>query len=270
MKNVLCLLFALLLFCACAKSEAPIPDTNQEITEKISALNKAPRFTFDSVTNPEVWKTFQSLEEMQKACQIPENIIGDLTTAELVKICMTYPLALNYTAYNNEMDGIKAVMSGFNGFKELQKRTDAADELISYYENMDIDAIAEIATLNLMKKEAGREGIKKAINQGLSSLHVGYAELILSSELIPSLHNRENASRLEKAISDKLEAKLRHTEIFGIETISKSLLLGAQIQLNSHAALSSGEKLELQKFVKAGGQSDTPETYTKLSKIVNR
>lgn len=30
---------------------------------------------FDSVTNPKVWRTFQSLEEMQEACQVPNEIL---------------------------------------------------------------------------------------------------------------------------------------------------------------------------------------------------
>lgn len=265
MRRVSLLLALTLTLCACAKSEALTPETDQEITEKTSALNKAPRFTFDSVINPEVWKTFQSLEEMQKACQIPEEILADMTTEEIVQACMVYPLSLNYTAYNNEMDGIKAVMNGFNGFKELQERTDAADELISYYENMDVDAIAGIATLNHMKKEAGREGIKKAIDQGVSPLHVGYAELILSSELVPSLYNQENLPRLEKAISDKLEAKMRNSTIFGEDALGKSLLLGAKLKLQSDAALSTVEKQKLQDFVNAGGQGDRPQILTTLS-----
>ena len=78
-------------------------------------------FSFDSVTKPEIWKTFQTLEEMQSACQIPDDVLSNLSTEELVQICMDYPLFGNFSAYNDELVGIKKVMDGFNGFTELKK-----------------------------------------------------------------------------------------------------------------------------------------------------
>lgn len=263
MKKFLLIILASSLLLSCAENEALTPESAPDVLKKESNIvGKASRFTFDSVINPDVWKTYQSLEEMQAACQIPEKLLKEMTTEEIVRACMTYPLALNYLAYNNEMDGIKIVMDGFNGFSELRKRADAADKLVAYYENMDVDAIAERVNAKTSRTEA--------IKEGMSTLHIGYAELILSSGFLPSLYKTENLSRIEKARYDKFEAKLRHTEIFGMETVSKSLLLGAQLKLNSKVSLTPEEKTELQKFVKAGGQSDTPESYTEVSKIVNR
>ncbi len=264
MKKLILLLILPSILLACAKSETVIPETAQGTIKKTSSIGKALRFTFDSVTNPDVWKTFQNLEEMLAACQIPNEILADMTTEELVNACMTHPLALNYLAYNNEMDGVKVVIDGFNGFKELQKRTDAPDELIAYYEKMDVDAIAE--------RYARKVSVKESIKQGLSTLHVGYVELILSSGFIPSLYDTENISRIEKIRYDKLEAKLRHKEIFGMDAVSKSLLLGARVKLHAATALSTKEKLELQRFVKNGGQDAAQGTtisiYTKCGKQV--
>lgn len=53
-------------------------------------------FSFDSITKPEVWQSFQTLEEMQSACQIPDDVLPNLSTEELVQICMDYPLFGNY------------------------------------------------------------------------------------------------------------------------------------------------------------------------------
>jgi len=53
---------------------------------------------------------------MQSACQIPDDVLPNLSTEELVQICMDYPLFGNFSAYNDELVGIKKVMDGFNGF----------------------------------------------------------------------------------------------------------------------------------------------------------
>lgn len=91
-------------------------------------------FTFDDVTKPEVWKTYNSLEEMEQACQIPEPILSTMSTEDLVKACISYPLYGNYALYNDVKAGINAVMSGFNGFSELRKRQDAGELIIKYLE----------------------------------------------------------------------------------------------------------------------------------------
>ena len=219
-------------------------------------------FSFDSVTNPNVWKNFNTLEQMQEACQIPDNLLDKISTDDLVRICMEYPLALNYIAYNQELDGIKAVMNGFNGFAELKSRNDAAEALLSYYENVDVDLIAANAKdlNNASKQKSAKE---------MSVLKLGYLELILASEFIPSLYNEPNASRMEMARYEKFESKMQYTDVFSIHSVSKSLLLGAQIKLSSNIVV--GDEAEyLQSFILYGGSVSEPEVYTKVSQIVNR
>lgn len=48
-------------------------------------------FSFDSITRPEVWSTYQTLEEMQRACQVTDSVLVTLSTEDLVKVCMDYP-----------------------------------------------------------------------------------------------------------------------------------------------------------------------------------
>lgn len=111
-------------------------------SDKTRALSSQ-TFSFDSITKPEVWQSFQTLEEMQSACQIPDDVLPNLSTEELVQICMDYPLFGNYLAYDNETFGIKKVMAGFNGFEELKKRTDAAEKLLDRYANVNVMTLNE-------------------------------------------------------------------------------------------------------------------------------
>lgn len=255
MKRLLPLL--LLILCAC--NDVIVSDKFQvDNAVTTRSLEADAPFSFDSVTDPAVWKTFQSLEEMQAACQVPEEALKEMSTEQLVRVCMDYPLYINYLAYNNEMDGINAVMSGFNGFAELKSRPDAAEALLSYYEKMNVEEIADKAVTT--RSTPGKD---------LSVLHVGYLELILSSGLVPALYEQENLARLEEIRNMQFESKLRRPEVYSMHTVKKSLLLGARIKLQS-TAISTAEKEELTRFVQMGGDAETPETYTEISRIVNR
>lgn len=110
MKKFIYIIALLFLLVAC-NEELQIDTKQPTIGNKTRAFTSQ-TFSFDSVTKPEIWKTFQTLEEMQSACQIPDDVLPNLSTEELVQICMDYPLFGNFSAYNDELVGIKKVMDG--------------------------------------------------------------------------------------------------------------------------------------------------------------
>ena len=181
---------ALLLTLVACNEELQI-DPKQSTTGNKTRAFASQTFSFDSVTKPEIWKTFQTLEEMQSACQIPDDVLSNLSTEELVQICMDYPLFGNYLAYDNETFGIKKVMAGFNGFTELKKRTDAAEKLLDIYANVNVTTLYE-----------DRENAETYPN-----LKLGYLEMILCSGEIESLYQGEALQRLENLQAQKLTEK---------------------------------------------------------------
>lgn len=181
---------ALLLTLVACNEELQI-DPKQSTTGNKTRAFTSQTFSFDSVTKPEIWKTFQTLEEMQSACQIPDDVLSNLSTEELVQICMDYPLFGNYLAYDNETFGIKKVMAGFNGFTELKKRTDAAEKLLDRYANVNVTTLYE-----------DRENAETYPN-----LKLGYLEMILCSGEIESLYQGEALQRLENLQAQKLTEK---------------------------------------------------------------
>lgn len=181
---------ALLLTLVACNEELQI-DPKQSTTGNKTRAFTSQTFSFDSVTKPEIWKTFQTLEEMQSACQIPDDVLSNLSTEELVQICMDYPLFGNYLAYDNETFGIKKVMAGFNGFTELKKHTDAAEKLLDIYANVNVTTLYE-----------DRENAETYPN-----LKLGYLEMILCSGEIESLYQGEALQRLENLQAQKLTEK---------------------------------------------------------------
>jgi len=206
-------------------------------------------FNFSKLIDPAIWRTFNSMEEMIDACQIPEDALKQISTDNLIISCMNYPLFFTYSAYNNELVGIEVIMDNFNGFKELFMRDSAAEKIIDYYTAMEVELTDSALT-------------------GNSILHLGYIELIIASGKIPDIFNANNIQKIEDAISIRMMEKLNHSDIYSIYSVRKSLLLGAVVTLQKGAPISKDEKELLEDFIKLGGVVESTQ-YTEVSKIIN-
>jgi len=89
------------------------------------------------------WRAFTSHDEMLEACQIPEDILKNMSTKALVKTVLEYPLLGDIHAYNSIQQGFEAVASRFNGLSELLNRKDAGTELLAIYSKMNPQDIGE-------------------------------------------------------------------------------------------------------------------------------
>lgn len=104
--------------------------------------------TWDYPTKPgsEKWKSLKSHTEMVELCQIPDTIIHSLSTTDLTRICLDYPLFFSMTAFTNMQEGFEQVSSEFNGFVELYQRKDFAKELLVLYQSIKPDDVKRIST----------------------------------------------------------------------------------------------------------------------------
>lgn len=103
--------------------------------DQISDLNQEETLSWDYPIKPgtDAWKAFQSGQEMVDACQIPKLVLSVLSTRELVRICLNYPLIFDIYAANLLVDGVNSFEKNFNGFQELIKRKDGGTESLNYY-----------------------------------------------------------------------------------------------------------------------------------------
>lgn len=171
--------------------------------------------SFSAFDNAEQWASLNSLAEMQAACNIPAERLSEMSTDELVEACLNYPLFGNYLAYDDETEGIVAVMNGFNGFKELQRRGDACQRLIAAYENMPISP-----------KAATRAGG----TDHFSSLRVGYMELILGSNDVGALMTDGERSRLQRITDNRISLMLQDTAGISATRVRHTLSLSRGLQ----------------------------------------
>ena len=81
----------------------------------------------------EEWKKFQSNKEMVDACQIPEHVLQNISTNDLMILCLQYPLLFDVFAFNNKNDGLKILFADFNGIRVFCQRKDALSNLQEKY-----------------------------------------------------------------------------------------------------------------------------------------
>lgn len=78
------------------------------------------------------WSEFNSLDEMIEVCQIPKDILSNMSTDALIESVINYPLAVNMFAFDSPQNGFDSVDSYFNGLQELRNRPDAIQKMNIY------------------------------------------------------------------------------------------------------------------------------------------
>ena len=110
------------------------------IFTSFSLLAQEKRLDWDYPVKPgdKQWAELKTGEQQLNAVQIPQNILEQLSTAELAELCLNYPLYIGYTAVNDGRLAISRMIKKFNGLNELSKRKDGAKELVNLYEKFPI------------------------------------------------------------------------------------------------------------------------------------
>jgi hypothetical protein len=73
------------------------------------------------------WKALKGQIEMQNICQIPESILKEISTSDLIETCLQYPLYFDMFYFDNFQIGFESVASHLNGLQV--QRTDSEEYL---------------------------------------------------------------------------------------------------------------------------------------------
>jgi len=163
--------------------------------------------TWNFPINPSTpeWKELKSYDEQLSAYNIPERMIKNISTPELVKICLAYPEWGIINAFNDRRIGLNNMMSQFNGFSELFARNDAAKELIKVYSRLDPLAIGKDWTL---------------LQKGNYSFSINCVELLLSQGLIIDKLDEQDIQVLLDMAVLKYESKKQVPDVYSLWSLS--------------------------------------------------
>ncbi|MCL1942868.1 MAG: hypothetical protein FWF54_04890 [Candidatus Azobacteroides sp.] len=186
-----------------------------------SVMGQGKKLVWDYPVKPgtEKWKSFNTHEEMLNACQIPENILQNMNTADLMEICLDYPLKGDIYAYSNVKNGIEHVSLQFNGFAELFSRNDNFQNLLLKLEQ---------SKLNLNNDLASN---KNMAEQGEIMLNFAIIESFLSFDAVLLNSDYNQKKQLSEITKEVLNYKLQNSDKFGIFSVtSTAFLLGKTLQ----------------------------------------
>lgn len=163
---------------------------------------------------PIQWERFDTHEQKLAACEIPDSILSRIPTEELVEVCMEYPLLFDAFAFDTPLKGLKIVISRFNGFQELMKRSNNCTYIFNYLKAKDIRHI-DFAELSLEE-------------EGKITLRCMLCEYLLSFNDV--LINATNKMKVEIAqyAYNVLENKENRNQHFALGDIASATFLCAK------------------------------------------
>ncbi|MDR1543620.1 MAG: hypothetical protein LBS50_04260 [Prevotellaceae bacterium] len=198
------------------------------------------------------WATLSNGKQMLDICQIPQEIIGQLSTKELAEICLNYPLYTDYLALNDERKGINLIIKNINGFSELAKRKDGTLELIKIYR--------EFPILTQIPHNASKDCD--------IPYKLPFLELILSDSLFITNFNSTDLKDLKQIVLNKYEEKLKNSSVYSLHNVKSTLLLAAIIIKQNTTLKTMEQQKVINNFIQNYAYADS-DLLTKISKIIS-
>jgi hypothetical protein len=168
------------------------------------------------------WVKFQTHEEMLQACQIPENVLKNISSDALAKTCLEYPLFIDMIAYSTFNEGIERVVKQFNGLQELLGRKDAGKSLMSIYSD------TSSAKLDRM-------------------FFYSYFEMLLSHDDVLKKLTNADKKALMKASLRRYRERRMNPEVYGPVSLTPVGLILGKLMRNTNTVLSAEIKTSLEK-----------------------
>lgn len=75
----------------------------------------------------------QTGDELIAMCNVPDDILKNMSTPNLVRTCFKHPYNNIWQTYNNAYEGILSIMTRFNGYAELMKRHSGVEATLDLF-----------------------------------------------------------------------------------------------------------------------------------------
>jgi hypothetical protein len=198
------------------------------------------------------WATFTTHDQMVKAIRIPNEVLNSLTTAELVELCLDYPLYGDIFAYNSLQDGLRQnIILCSNGVQELFRRQDNAQCLLNALKNYDLLTLES------------RVSILTDLEIGESVWKHSFLEVLTSHESVLANANAGQRREIAAIAAKNMLIKERGADkMYGSQGLEASAyLLGATLKSANVVAVPSPE---LEMFLRIGSSQDVTALVEEL------
>ena len=181
----------------------------------IVLLNDDESFSIDS----EKWDKIQDHTIKTKLFDLSKEKLKNISTNELIEVCLNYPLLIDMFAYNSLDEGFEAVKNQSNAFYELTLRKDSSKCLLNIYQNT---TFPSKSNYDKTKQENNLELCDDLFKA--TSL-----EVIISQNVFVSQLSENELEIMAKSAKEKLSYKQNNKEIYSdnSKVISENIIKAA-------------------------------------------
>lgn len=201
------------------------------------------------------WQSFKSVEEMYRACQVPNDTLNVLTTKALLETCLNYPAPSVLLIHNTPQQGFEEWKRNFNGIKELLARQDVQDVLINLYQAFDV---------------AGHQTLKGDVEAGKYTFLLQRIEaIIVQDEIINGITELQKKQLFNAAF--KKYNSIEADSVYGFSNLESSgrIILKMMETSGSKSVKQKIENNEIQHFLKTGILKDRQSFLQIIQQIKN-
>lgn len=250
-KHILKTVAAIVSVAVCLSANIPIFASN-EICSYGGWINEEGEYAFPITQYDEAWYEFESVVDMRVATQLPEELLNDISTKELVRLVLKYPLLCDMKAYSIE-EGYAHIKEQFNGIQELVSREDAYEELLAAYDSYDIPAERILDYDSIIKSEEDVD----AFNELCSNMET--RKLIYDDAEIPNSLNVLEFMLLDVMVKNEIDAA-EFVNVYGekVEQKSSSEYYAKESPLMLVESIADNEINPLSAYICTPTSSDEP------------
>ena len=154
--------------------------------------------------------TAGGLDSIYKLCQVPQNLVINMSTLGLVQTLEENPMLFNMLLRDNKFSGRNEVLSRLNVSWELNKRVDAASKIMDYYNT---------------KNPCCVENITGDAAKGAFALSWYFFDMICTQDSLLNKLDNQGKKNFAKIIIDKYSVQLKYPDTFGSSKASSAIIL---------------------------------------------
>jgi len=210
MRLIITLLFGFIMI-SCDEHENT-PCTYKPLDDYSYNFHPEDQYNFPVRPGMSEWAQFTTGQQMIDACQVPDNVLNEMSTNGLIETCLDYPLLNHMLAFTSVQFGTERQMENFNGFGKLIQKCDAAALMLSRYKLMDATAIPDGDDVTI-----GRFAI----------IFIHFGMVLSQPVFIEQLTALEKKQLVNEALI-KYEVMVLNVDVYGIFTYKVQALMMAR------------------------------------------
>ena len=156
-----------------------------------------------------------TVAEIKKKLQLPDNLIRNMTTPDLIETCLDYPYSSDFLAFDEIQLGVGCVRQDFNGLDEVLKRKNLAKTMLTKYET-------KMQTAEVM-------GTQESLVKGAYSIYFLFFKMLLAQDEVLNQMNRSQLRQLIKLSMKADEMVVRLPDLFGTIHYTPTFFLYSRI-----------------------------------------